>query len=114
MALKPHFALDERLAILRATDHFRSWSSLDDQRVCVLCEKTFNGRQVGITRSRSRRYHLHCPTEGCTAGPNQWVYPGNPLISETAYRDWWRALGAKEERAASSLAKKIYHHRRYA
>jgi len=101
MAPKPHFALDERLTVLRAADHFRSWHSLDDQRVCVLCEKTFTGRQVEITRSRFGRFQLRCPTDGCPAGPNQWVYPGNPLLSETVYKDWWRALGEREEHAPS-------------
>ena len=92
MTIRPHIALDERLLILRETDQFRTWSSLDDQRVCILCDKKFSGRQVEITRSRSGRYQLHCPTDGCIAGPSRWVYPGNPLVSEAAYNDWQRAL----------------------
>ena len=92
MAIRPHLPLDERLLILRATDPFRTWSSLDDKRVCILCDKKFSGRQVEITRSRSGGYQLHCPTDGCDAGPRRWVYPGNPLVSEAAYKDRQRAL----------------------
>jgi hypothetical protein len=60
-----------------------------------LCEKSFTGRQVEITRSRGQ-FKLHCPTEGCNAGPGEWVHPGNPLLCDTAYRDWLRALGFLE------------------
>lgn len=35
---------------------------------------------------------LRCPTPGCPAGPAQWVHPGNPLLSEEAWRDWVRLL----------------------
>ena len=90
--------MDERLRLLRATDKFREWTSLDDRRVCVLCEKTFTGRQVEVRRDRSGHVRVHCPTEGCNSGPSHWVYPGNPLLSEIAFRDWQRALHeAKDE-----------------
>ena len=92
MTIRPHIALDERLLILRETDQFRTWSTLDDQRVCILCDKKFSGRQVEISRSRTGRYELRCPADGCKAGPSQWVYPGNPLVSEVAYADWQCAL----------------------
>jgi hypothetical protein len=92
VASRPHLPLDARFLILRETDQCRTWSSLDDKRVCILCDKQFSGRQVEITRSRTGRYELHCPTDGCNAGPSQWVYPGNPLVSKVAYADWQRAL----------------------
>jgi hypothetical protein len=92
MAIKPHLPLEERLSALRGADQFRNWTSLDDKRVCILCDRSFTGRQVEITRSRSGRVDLHCPTDGCTADPSHWVYPGNPLVSETVYKDWSRAL----------------------
>jgi len=38
-----HVTLDDRLSILRAGDHFRRWNSLDDQRVCSVCERKFKG-----------------------------------------------------------------------
>jgi hypothetical protein len=97
MAIKPHLPLDERLLVVREADRFRTWSSLDDKRTCILCERTFSGRQIEITRNRTGRYDLCCPTEGCNAGPSQWVYPGNPLISDAAYRDWQRALVESEQ-----------------
>ena len=51
-----HFKLDDRLSILRAGDRFRKWNSLDDQRVCSVCERKFKGRQVEIRRFRGGRY----------------------------------------------------------
>ena len=101
MAIRPHLPLDERLTALRAADQFRNWNSLDDQRVCIMCEKEFSGRQVEITKTRSGHYRVHCPTDGCTAGPALWVYPGNPLVSEAAYQDWQRALSASDVSAAA-------------
>ena len=103
MAIRPHLPLDERLLILRAADQVRTWASLDDKRVCILCDKEFSGRQVGIIRTRGgRRFQVRCPTEGCTAGPSQWVYPGNPLVCEAAYRDWERALGGSDTESSSA------------
>lgn len=102
MAIRRHLPLEERLALLRTADQFRHWSSLDDDRVCILCERKFNGRQVDISHGRGRRVRLHCPTDGCNAGPSQWVYPGNPLISETAYADWQRALENTEAESSSA------------
>lgn len=101
MAIRPHLPLDDRLMILRATDRFRNWNSLDDQRVCILCDKEFTGRQVVITGVRSRQYRLRCPTNGCNGRPHHWVYPGNPLTSEAAYQDWQRALIASQTSAAA-------------
>ena len=102
MVTKANLPLDERLLILRATDQSRTWTSLDDKRVCILCERKFSGRQVGVARGRGGRIRLHCPTEGCSAGPDQWVYPGNPLVSEAAYRDWQRALGVTDTQPSSA------------
>ena len=101
MAIRPHVPLDERLLILRKTDQFRNWSSLDDTRVCILCEKEFSGRQVQIFRGRGGHYRLQCPTDECKGGPAHWVYPGNPLVSEAAYQDWQRALLSIETSAAA-------------
>jgi hypothetical protein len=83
--------LDDRLSILRAGDRFRRWNSLDDQRVCNVCERKFKGRQVEIRRFPGGRYKLYCPTLGCTSGPHQWLYPQAPIASEIAEPDSWRA-----------------------
>ena len=68
---------EEKLAILQATDTRRKWYSLDDQRVCVLCDRTITGRQIEITRESTGPYSLHCPTPGCPSVPSDWFYQGN-------------------------------------
>ncbi len=96
---KARILIEERLSILKRQDRFRDWDSLDDQRFCILCDRTFTGRQVDIIRAGRGRWMLHCPTETCKSTPRHWVYPGNPLISRKAYQDWSMALGIKENTA---------------
>jgi hypothetical protein len=104
MTKSRHIKADERLSILRAADQFRSWDSVDDRRFCIVCDRKFNGRQISITRRRHGGYDLHCPTAHCKSLPHQWVYPGNPLTSESAYADWWRALGGEPPPLAPARA----------
>ena len=85
-----HFKLDDRLSILRAGDRFRKWNSLDDLRICSVCERKFKGRQVEIRRFRGGRYKMYCPTLGCPSQPNQWFNPQAPVVSEIAEPDGWR------------------------
>ena len=80
---------EDKLDLLREGDAFRKWSSLDDKRVCVVCDKRISGRQVQVSVVRGKP-HLSCPTEGCNGGPHEWVYPGNPLTSKKSWRDWCR------------------------
>jgi hypothetical protein len=87
-----HVKLDDRLSILRAGDRFRKWNSLDDQRICSVCERKFKGRQVEIQRSPGGRYKIYCPTLGCPSQPNQWFYPPAPVLSEIAEPDGWSAV----------------------
>ena len=68
---------EDKLAILRASDLRRKWHSLDDQRVCVLCDRTITGRQIEITPEPGGMFSVHCPTEGCPALPSDWFYQGN-------------------------------------
>jgi hypothetical protein len=68
---------EEKLALLQATDLRRKWHSLDDQRVCVLCDRTITGRQIEVTREPGGGLTLHCPTEGCPSVPSDWFYQGN-------------------------------------
>src|SRR5436190_7123275 len=42
------FTPGERLEILRAGDKLRTWSSLDDERICMLCQRILNGWQIEI------------------------------------------------------------------
>src|SRR5438094_153247 len=82
----------DKLEILQSLDHFRTWrywKSLDDQRVCILCEKKFNGHEVQITRSDKGKYELQCPTKDCNSGPHQWVYPDAPLVPDTTESESW-------------------------
>ena len=69
-----------------------AWKSLDETRRCILCEETFTGHQVRVLWDHSGTPHLRCPTMGCPASPAQWIHPGNPLVSEDAWRDWVRLL----------------------
>lgn len=87
-----HVHAEEKLAILQEADRFRKWKSLDDKRVCLLCDRTFTGRQLNVTRDRRGRYQLHCPTEECRSTAHEWVHPGNPLLSQKAWKDWSRAM----------------------
>ncbi len=68
---------EEKLAILQAADSRRKWHSLDDRRVCVLCDRTITGRQVEVTVEPSGMVSVHCPTEGCQSVPSDWFYQGN-------------------------------------
>jgi hypothetical protein len=74
--MQKHLTLEERFAILRKADRLRKWNSLDDERVCVMCERIFSGRQIDIRRDRRGRYLLQCPTEGCASFAAHWFYVG--------------------------------------
>ena len=63
---------EERLDILRETDRERKWYSLDDKRVCAVCDRVFTGRQVEMEPVLGGHYLLHCPTPGCPAGIRHW------------------------------------------
>jgi hypothetical protein len=75
--MKRHLTPEQRLDVLRKTDRLRKWSSLDDERVCVVCERIFSGRQIEIVRDQRGRYLLQCPTRGCPAYVAHWFYVGN-------------------------------------
>src|SRR5262249_60785171 len=83
-----HLNLDDRLSILRAGDSFRSWNSLDDQRVCVLCERKFKGRQIDIRRLPGGKFRLCCPTLGCPSTPHQWRYATTSVASDPVKKHW--------------------------
>lgn len=108
MPIRKNLSSEDKLDALRKADPASRWQSLDDHRVCILCEKDFSGRQVDASISGSGRVRLRCPSEGCTSTPSQWVRPGNPLVSEQAWEDWARVLGGgkhtrqRARRAASA------------
>jgi hypothetical protein len=81
--MQKHLDLEERLDILRRADCIRKWDSLDDRRICVICERVFTGRQIEIHRDHRGRYKLECPTEGCPSFVAHWFYVGNAAHAAT-------------------------------
>jgi len=86
---------EEKLMILQASDLRRKWHSLDDQRVCVLCDRTITGRQIEVRPEPGGTFSVHCPTEGCPALPSDWFYQGsacspskNPMARMTEASIW--------------------------
>jgi hypothetical protein len=75
--MNSHLLPEAKLAILQAVDTRRKWHSLDDQRVCVLCDRTITGRQIEIIEEPGGTYSARCPTPGCAAVPSDWFYQGN-------------------------------------
>jgi hypothetical protein len=89
--------------MLRDADELRMWSSLDHQRVCTFCKKTFTGHEVQIRRVANDKYEVRCPTEGCTSSPQQWEYHGTPPYSDRVDPDWWRP----SKRTNGSVAEEV-------
>jgi hypothetical protein len=106
-----HLKLDDRLAALRTGDRFRRWNSLDDKRVCILCKRKFNGRQVEIRRLRHGKFELHCPTDYCNSGPHLWIYPKTPLVSHVVRWELSRSRARKRENRIFGLALRAHGHR---
>lgn len=75
--VQKQMASQEKLEILQATDNHRRWYSLDDKRVCVICERTISGRQIEI-RGRPGSRTLHCPTAGCPSNFSHWFVYQEP------------------------------------
>ena len=91
----PRQPTDDRLDILRLHDHFHEWRSLDDQRVCVVCGRTFSGHEVEISQD-GNEFKLNCPTRDCSSKIHQWVYPERHHLSATNLENWWRALSSTD------------------
>lgn len=64
--------LEERLDILRALDHERKWYSLDDKRICAVCDRAFTGRQIEFRHVRGSGYRAVCPTIDCPGDIRHW------------------------------------------
>jgi len=74
-AIPIRFNTDDKLLVLRRFDRQGGWTSLDDRRFCLRCEREFSGRQIDIvggTRGRGR-LRLLCPTDGCNSTYEDWV-----------------------------------------
>ena len=94
----------EKLLALREADSVYHWGSLSDRRSCVLCDRSFTGRQVEVFIDPEGWSRLRCPTTGCAGTPNEWVHPGNPLVSEKAWHDWEQLLSGQNRSRKNSAA----------
>lgn len=66
------------------------WASkreIDDERVCILCNRVISGRMIDIWQAANGRYRLHCPTPGCPSVPRDWFYHGTSAIAPDANSD---------------------------
>lgn len=81
-----YIPMAERFHLLRRIDTRRRWKSLDDERVCLLCERKFAGRHLEFIRNRSGEMELRCPTDGCKATMNEWVYVDDPRLRMVRHR----------------------------
>lgn len=80
------------LSLLSRCDPIRSWTSCRERRRCVICERVFEGAEVRVKTGQDSNVRLECPTRGCHSGPELWVHPGDPLVSDEAWKDWERVL----------------------
>ncbi|MFL6590874.1 MAG: hypothetical protein ACJ8M4_11965 [Chthoniobacterales bacterium] len=76
-----HVPFADRLYLLRTIDTWRRWQSLDDERVCLLCQRRFAGRHLDFVRNDSGGVELRCPTADCAATPHEWVYLNDPRLA---------------------------------
>lgn len=67
---------EQRLRMLRSTDNWRMWHSLDDERLCIQCTQLITGREVIVTVGEGGRWTVSCPTPGCNSTPRDWFYHG--------------------------------------
>ncbi|CAN5434424.1 hypothetical protein BH18VER1_BH18VER1_08430 [soil metagenome] len=99
MPVKKILTSEDKLDALRKSQPSLAWKSLDDQRVCILCDRTFTGRHVDATVTPMGRVRLRCPSERCAGTPRVWVRAGNPLVLEEVLQDWTRVInGTKRPR----------------
>src|SRR4051794_26492222 len=72
----------ERLNILQTVDNLRRWYSLDDKRLCAICDRVIDGHQVEIRGERDH-YTLHCPTNDCPSNFSHWFLYHAPAVAGT-------------------------------
>jgi hypothetical protein len=97
----------DRLQVLQRLDQFRNWSSLDEQRYCLVCGRIISGRDiciVGGTRGTGP-LRLICPTRGCHSIPMDWVLPTDEVLANmSSLRGGSAPIGAN---AGKSQAEKF-------
>ena len=62
---------EDRLRILRLTDAERRWYTVDDKRLCVICERIISGREIRIDGG-PEKFRLSCPTVDCLGTFSHW------------------------------------------
>lgn len=107
MPSRKSIAPEDKLDALRSGDPVHAWDSLDDRRCCVLCERTFSGRQVKVAVTAGARVRLHCPSENCASTPREWVHAGNPLVSRKAWAEWERDLSGKKTKRSPGVKTQV-------
>ena len=87
----------DRLQVLQRLDQFRKWSSLDEQRYCLVCGRIISGRDIHIiggTRGTGP-LRLVCPTRACHSIPMDWVLPTDEVLAKmSTLQDRSAGLGA--------------------
>jgi hypothetical protein len=85
MGLLPPIKLpdEEKLATLQRLDHFRKWSSLDEQRYCLSCGALISGREIHVVGGSRGMGPLRviCPTKNCRAIPMDWALPTDEVLA---------------------------------
>lgn len=78
-----------RLRLLRQHDRTRTWNSVREKRICMLCGSEFEGVQIRLS-VREGKPVFGCPEPGCRGSLPHFAASGNPLLDEDAWSDWMR------------------------
>lgn len=101
MTLAPSIAPADadKLELLRKADRFRSWSSLDDKRYCLVCGKIITGQEIQVAGSTSGEdaWPLCCPSERCNSIPMDWVILTDEVLARA------ETLAAKADAAPTPI-----------
>ena len=70
-------APEEKLKLLQRLDPSHPWRSTSERRLCLGCGKLISGSQIIFKQGLDGLglIELECPTDGCSAGPMDWVSP---------------------------------------
>ena len=79
----------ERLKILRLTDEERRWYTVDDKRLCLICERIISGREIRI-EGGPEKFSLACPTDGCPGTYSHWFLYRPAAGSAGGAGEGWR------------------------
>jgi hypothetical protein len=78
-----------RLRLLRQHDRTRTWNSVREKRICMLCGCEFEGVQIRLS-VRAGKPVFGCPEPGCRGSLPHFAACGNPLLDDEAWSDWMR------------------------